>query len=43
VLAIVPVEELPPGIPSTSQESVALPPDSVAVNGCDWEVVTAER
>jgi len=28
---------------STNHVSVALPPDIVAVNSCDWEVVTAVR
>jgi len=28
---------------STNHVSVALPPDTVAVNSCDWEVVTAVR
>jgi len=28
---------------STNHVSVALPPDIVAVNSCDWEVVTAIR
>lgn len=32
-----------PSIPSTDQESVALPPDRVAVKFCGWDVVTAER
>jgi hypothetical protein len=30
-------------MPSTNHVSVALPPDIVAVNSCDWEVVTAVR
>ena len=43
VLTIVPAEALPPWMPSTNHVSVALPPDIVAVNSCDWEVVTAVR
>ena len=43
VLEIDPAEALPPSIPSTNHESVALPPDRVAVNIWGWEVVTAER
>ena len=43
VLTIVPTKALPPWMLSTNQVSVALPPDIVAVNSCDWEVVTAVR
>ena len=43
VLTIVPTEALPPWMLSTNHVSVALPLDIVAVNRCDWEVVTAVR
>ena len=43
VLTIVPTKALPPWMLSTNHVGVALPPDIVAVNRCDWEVVTAVR
>ena len=43
VLAIVPTEALPFSTPSTNHESVPVPPDSVALNACGCDVVTAER